>query len=163
MKIDLFSEYSDQLDNIVANPPVNNPAYTDSGKVRIKYFSLTAVAALAADSVVGLALIPPNARIMGGAYQHSAFGSSRTLDFGIYGADGTGFYNADEDAADDIDFFVDGDDVSSAGQDSIAELVNGDLNADYVTEKEVAIAVKILGDTMPIAGTLTGHIKYVVN
>lgn len=163
MQTDLFSLYSDQLTNVAARPPVMNPAYDDSAKVRIKYFSVPVpTAAHAADSVIGLVIIPPDARIIGGVYQHSAFGAGRTIDIGIYGADGSGVYDT-SDTADDIDFFINGDDVSASGQDSIAELVNGDLNAEYLTTKEVALAVKILGDTMPIGATFTGHIKYVVN
>ena len=156
-----FDYYSLALTNNIAKPPVMNQPNADDGKVRIKYFSFTAAAEIPINSVTGLVKIPAAARIIGGAYQHSAHGTGVLLDFGIYGADGSGYYTGT--TADDIDFFIDGDDTSSAGQDSIAELVNGDLNAEYLTTKEVFIAVKNLIAVLPAAATLTGHIKYVVN
>jgi len=163
MKTDLLSYYSDQLDNVVANPPVNNPAYSDSGKERIKYFSITVPTGdIAQNGVVGLAIIPADCRIIGGGLKIDAFGGS-TMDVGIMGADGSGYYNADEDAADDVDFFLDGIDATATAGDSIAEHANNDLNAGYLTTKEVVVTAKAIGGVFTAAKVMTGFIKYVQN
>ena len=156
-----FTANSDQLTNAIASPSVHNNVNFDGGRVRYKRFSYTAAAALAASSTVGLCLLPENAVIMGGAYQHSAYGAGRTLDIGLAGADNSGYYTGT--TADDADFLINGDDVSASGQDTIAELAQGDLNPAYETTKEVIVYATILGDTFPLAGTLVGFIKYTVD
>lgn len=157
-----FDFYSDLLANTIAKPPVKNAANADSGKVRIQYFEVTADGDIDADSVIGLCLIPEGARVIGGAYQHSAFGTGRTLDIGLYGANNSGYIDSSNSVADSSGFFVSGDDVSLSGQDTIADLAQGDSNANYLTSKECVVAAKVIGGTMPDTGTLKGVIKYVV-
>lgn len=165
MKTDLFSFYGDQLDNVVANPPVMNPAYDDSGKVRIKYITYTVPTGdLAINGVVGLAIIPAGCRIIGGALKFAALsGGGGTLDLGLYGSDGSGFINADEDVADDIDFLLDGIDTTATAGDTFGEISANDKNSGYLTSKEVVIAAKALTAVFTAAKVLTGYVKYVQN
>jgi len=135
----------------------------DGGRIRMKRATITASAALAADSTIALCILPKNARIIGGAIQFSAFGAGRTLDLGIVGADNSGYIDDDNSTADDVDFFLDGIDVSAAGQDTFAELAQGDGNAHYLTVKELLLLATVLGDTMPEDGTLTVEVRYVVD
>lgn len=159
MKSDLLSYYSDQLDNVVAQPPVNNDANVDSGKVRVKYFSYTVPTGnLAADSVVGLAIIPANCLIVGGALKYAGFGAG-TADVGIMGADGSGYYTGT--TADDVDFFLNGIDVTATTGDTICEVSANDLNSPYLTTKEVVITIKAIGDVFTAGKELTGFIKYI--
>lgn len=133
------------------------------GKLRIAYFSFTADGAVAADSVIGLCEIPEKARVLQGAYKHSAYGASRTLDIGLFGLDNSGNINDTGPVADDPDFFVDGDDVSAAGGDTFGKIEESDKNALYRTEKRLMLAATILGDTLPDAGTLEGYIVFAVD
>jgi len=163
MKTDLLSYYSDQLDNVVAKPPVMNPAYDDSGKVRIKYFTYTVPTGnLAAGSKIGLAIIPANCRIIGGELYWAAFGAG-TMDLGIAGADGNGYYEDDTPTADDVDFFLDGVDATATTGDTFASWANADSNAGYLTTKENVLTLLAVGDVFTAAKTISGFVKYVQN
>jgi len=154
-------DYSDQLDNTLAKPQVKNPAYTEHGKERIKYFSYTAPTGnLAADSVVALCTIPKNVRIVGGELYWAAFGAS-TMDLGIAGADGNGYYEDDTPTADDVDFFLDGVDATATTGDTFASFANADTNAGYVTTKENVLTLKAVGGVFTATKVIKGFIKYV--
>ena len=161
MKTDLLSYYSDQLTNVVAAPPVMNAANVDSGKVRVKKFSYTVPAGnLAADSVVGLCIIPADCLIIGGACKFAAFGAG-TADVGIMGADGSGYYTGT--TSDAVDFFLDGIDITATAGDTICEVSANDLNSPYLTTKEVVVTIKAIGDVFTATKVLSGFIKYIEN
>lgn len=154
--------FSDQLETAITDNEKVDVSDV-KGKIRHTMISFTAAAAVAADSVIGLALLPQKARIIGDSIRFSAFGAGRTLDLGIVGADGSGFIDAAGLVADDVDFFLDAVDVENAGADTFARLFEGDGNAQYQTEKQVLLVATILGDTIPIAGTIKGEVFYVVD
>jgi hypothetical protein len=152
--------YGAELTSILAGTQVN--VYDCGGRVRMKRATYTVPAGtIAASKKIALCLIPKNARVIGGAIQHSAMGSGRTLDLGLVGADGTGYL--DTGVADDLDMFLASIDVSGAGQDTFAELALGDSNAMYLTAKDCLLVATTEVNTFPAAGTLTVLVKYVVD
>jgi hypothetical protein len=97
----------------------------------------TAESALAANDIIEMIKVPKGARIMRIDYKFSAFGAGRTLDIGI---------------STDVDKYVDGDDVSAAGSDSVI--------LDEILSADTTIQAKVLGDTMPADATLSMHVYY---
>lgn len=155
------TSFAAPLAGALAEPPVAINVYDADARVRVKRFSVTATAAIAQNAVVALCLIAKNARIIGGAIKHSAYSTGRTLDIGLVGADASGYIAPA--VADDVDFFLDGIDVSNAGADTFADMAAGDANALYLTQKDVLLVATILGGTIPLNGTLEGYILYVVD
>jgi len=163
MKSDLLSYYSDQLTNVVAQPPVMNPPYEDGGKVRIKEFTYTVPAGgIAATSVIGLAIVPADCKIVGGQMKFAALsGTSGTVDVGIAGADGSGYYTGT--TADDDDFFLSAVDTTATAGDTFATTSANDGNSQYETTKEVVITLTVNTAALTSGKVLTGLVEYVQN
>lgn len=134
---------------------------SNEGNVKVKYFSWAAgTTAVASNSTVALAILPPNARIIDGALGFGAFGSSTTLDLGLRGANGGSYIKGT--TANDPDLLLDGIDVSSASTDTFANLVNGDSNADYeLGVYFVELYATSMGSTWATNKTITGWVKYI--
>ena len=155
--------FADPMADALAEPSEMAPVHDDGGRVRLKKFSYTATAALAASSTLVLCQLPKASRVVGGAIAFSAFGVGRTLDLGLVGADASGNIDDATPVADDVDFYLDGIDVSGAGQDTFGDLASGDGNALYLSEKDVLLLATVLGDTMPLAGWIVGYVLYAVD
>lgn len=134
----------------------------DGGRVRSKYFTYTIPAGnIATAKVIALALLPKGARVIGGAIKFSAMSGSATLSLGLFGADASGkIGTATNDSA---TFFLSGISVVGAGVDTFAEMSANDANTMYLTEKQVILAGTTGGSAFPAAGTLVGHVKYVLD
>ena len=141
-----YSYVSTELTNEDALPNTLNSVVKDSGKVRLKEFNYTTSVALDAGSSIELLRFPKGAKPVGGAIKFSALGSGRTLDVGFSG---------------DLDGVLDGIDVSSAGQDTMFELAQGDALALTALTSADSLVATILGDTFPVDGTLQGFVEFV--
>jgi len=108
-----------------------------AGSVLCRSAKYTASAALAANDIIKMVPVPEGARLLRIDYKFSAFGAGRTLDIGD---------------ATTVDKFVDGDDVSAAGTDSVV--------LDEVLSADAVVQAKVLGDTMPENATLSIHVYY---
>lgn len=139
------------------------------GRVRYAKVDFTQDGSGATGSTAVLALLPAGRnRILGDLCKvyYDAFGSSRTLDIGHNGytkRDGTV-------VAAVTDFFVDGEDVSSAGNTVFDNVEHGTdpatgLEADHGFEFDARAPVDILatvaGGTIPDGTKLWGYIAYV--
>ena len=133
-----------------------------SGKIVIAEFNYTVPTGnLTINDTIDLVELPAGAKLVGGVYQHGAMGVGSILDIGIKGSDGSGFIDAAGTAADDPDYFIDGDNVAAAGQDTIAELAQGDLNALATIDKDCTVYATCLGAGWVATKTLQGIVKYV--
>jgi len=133
-----------------------------SGKIVIAEFNYTVPTGnLTINDTIDLVVVPAGAKFVGGVYQHGAMGSGATMDIGLKGTDGRGFIDAAGTVADDPDYFIDGDNVAAAGQDTIAELAQGDLNALSTIDKDCIIYATCLSAGWVATKTLQGIIKYV--
>lgn len=100
---------------------------------------------LADNDTVNLVRIPAGYRIIEGVYGFEAMGANVTADIGLIAADGSGYLSADgTTTADDIDWLVDGDDVSSAGVGSFVNTFVGSPGAKLVAEKDYFLSVKFI-------------------
>lgn len=128
----------------------------DHGRKRCLRFDYTAPSALAANSVIKLVKVPADVRIVKeeSIVYFSAFGSARTVDVGYQAHED----NQGNDVVADVDHYIDGVDVSSAGN----QAFNNDTNDDgFETTSEHIIVATVLGGTMPSAGYLKGHVTFV--
>jgi len=133
-----------------------------SGKIVIAEFNYTVPTGnLTINDTIDLVELPAGSKLVGGAYQHGAMGTGAILDIGIKGSDGNGFIDAAGTVAADPDYFIDGDSVAAAGQDTIAELAQGDLNALATIDKDCTVYATCLSAGWVATKTLQGIIKYV--
>jgi hypothetical protein len=132
-----------------------------AGIVLSRTGTYTATAALDANSVIELIPMPKGAQLLDLMIAHSALGAGRTIDVGT---------------GDNVDSFIDGSSVVAAGQKrwgcavggavaNVAEnIVHGDklLAATWPYEFTAndSIDAKIIGDTFPNAGVITGVAIY---
>lgn len=133
------------------------------GVVLSRTGTYTATADLDANSIIQLIPMPKGAQLINLLIAYSALGASRTIDVGTGG---------------DVDMFMDGVDVTNAGQvawgcavggataNTAASLVHGAnwLAATWPYEFTAndTIDAKILGDTFPNAGVITAVALYKV-
>tara|TARA_B110000444_G_scaffold188886_1_gene178268 strand:- start:3835 stop:4287 length:453 start_codon:yes stop_codon:yes gene_type:complete len=145
---------STQYANTQATPRVMNATHEDRGRVRVKAFSWTQVGTgSAADQQLLAQMEAGSVRILSVSVTHSAFGSSRTLDFGHLGA-------SDENGtaiAADPDAYSNGLDISGAGTSVI------EINNLLTTKDGFVFAGQVNDGTQPAAATLTGYITYVID
>ncbi len=126
------------------------------GRRRVSYGTITVDAAQ--NDVVGMVKVPVNCRILVGRLMTTALGSSVTATVGIYAQDGSGYIDKAETVADSAAFFLGSTSVASASTTAFANTIA--LNAGYVTEKDVFIAVTLAGAN-PDSGTITLDVEYV--
>jgi|TARA_R110000744_G_scaffold90294_5_gene175351 hypothetical protein len=145
---------STQYANTQATPRVMNATHEDRGRVRVKAFSWTQVGTgTAADQQYLCQMEAGAVRILAVSVAHSAFGTSRTLDFGHTGAtdpDGAAI-------AADPDAFSANLAVASAGTSVI------DINTYISTKDGFVFAGQVNDGTQPAAATLTGYVTYVID
>jgi len=133
-----------------------------SGKVVIAEFNYTVPTGdLTINDTIDLVELPAGAKLVGGAYQHGAMSTGAIMDMGLKGTDGNGYIDAAGTVADDPDYLIDGDDVAAAGQDTIAELAQGDLNALSTIDKDCTVYATCLSAGWAADATLQGIVKYV--
>jgi hypothetical protein len=139
------------------------------GRIRFHRINFTQDGNGDANSLADLAELPPGrVRVLGGLSKvyYDAFGSSRTLDIGH-----TGYTQRDGTSKSAVvDFFVDGEDVSGAGNtefDNVDHQSDNGLDADHTKEFDsvegVTIQAKVLGGTIPDGTKLWGWVAYVVD
>ena len=153
---------STQITNIDASDFVSTNEL--GGRERIAKFDYT-VATVAVGDTVLLTKIPAGARFVGGAIDFEDLGTSVALDLGIKGADGSGYIDQADSVADDPDYFLDGIDVSSAGQDTVAELAQGDSNALSTIDKSCYLYATntAASNAWTDDAVIKGVLKYVVD
>ena len=154
------TEKSTQVNNKIATPPVNNPAYDEGGDVKFFYFSFTQGAAAGdANSTATLLRMPPGKyRILldQGNVTCSAFGAARTLDLGYTAYtkyDGTAV-SASEDG------FISAADISAAATVATSEALAAGADRTYLVDSREGfdIVAKCEGGTIPVGATLKGYI-----
>ena len=134
------------------------------GRVRIARFSyIVPVGGEADDNHIALCRLPNGARIMGGVFKTSDMGaSSEAVDIGLRGLDGSGYISADDstDADDDDKFLAAGavDDISNL---AFAHTVA--LGYGYELEKDCHLVATVETDAWAAAGTVVGHVEYVLD
>ena len=134
------------------------------GRVRMSTFTHTNDGALTIADTIDLVKLPRGVKVVGGAFDFGAMGTSATLDLGLKGTDGSGYMNAAETAADDPDYFTASTiDVSAAGQDTFAELAQGDQNALATIDKDCTLYATTAGAGWADTKVLKGIIFYVQN
>lgn len=135
---------------------------TFGGRVRLRWFEFNTTdegavgGALAAGDEVNLVnILSSKSRIIQGRAHHDDLGTDVSLQFGIKGLDGTGFFDKGVNA-DDPDFFKLTTSASAIGTiafaDSLAE------NVGFVTEKAVVITMTII-DAGSISITLDTNVN----
>lgn len=149
---------SDRLEDV---PSTKIPADVQHGRIRIAYDEYTFTADLAAADVIHMGLLPKGARVVGYWLKADDLDASGgTLDLGWAASSETSGGSAVE-AADD-DGFLSNVDVTSA-------ITIGHQDQENMTglgkkfSAEVAIQVKIEGDTDVTSGTLKTCVFYVVD
>jgi hypothetical protein len=156
------TEYSIEYDAIENNSGLPLDNRDMHSKIRFMKFTFTQGAAAGdANSLAYLAKLPAgkiNVIADLSKIYHSAFGAGRTLDVGYDAYDNP--QGSEQSAV--IDALLDGDDISAAGN----VLLTGDavdgIHA-FHSKKGVHIVAKCLGDTIPAAATLNGHIAYTID
>ena len=163
------NEKSSQINNLEAQPPIGIPSTDWKGVKRILRFTFTQGAAAGdANSTADLVKLPAgNIRVLlAECFMHrSAFGASRVADIGWTA------YKTPEgaDVAADVDAFVDGLSVASAGQAlwsaaSQGAGANGSgLDKTFLIQSRAGVTVRatVTGGTIPAGATLTGFITYI--
>lgn len=131
----------------------------DHGKVRMQYFSISALtAAYAANDQVNLFMLPPGRKRLLPNHSRiscSAFGAGRTIDIGH-----RTYMKRPPDndlEPEDGDAFIDGMDVSAQLNASVWSTV---LKFDMYSLDEIQVFMTILGGTMPIGATMQGVLAY---
>jgi len=131
----------------------------EHGKLRFAYGKATAADAVAANGTIGLFWLPPGRKRVIPHLSRvttSAFGAGRTLDIG-HDAYMKRPPDNDLEAA-DPDAFVDGLNVSSA---VTAGVMGTALKFDIYSMDEVLVYATVLGDTMPVNGTIEVLMAYI--
>lgn len=115
---------------------------------------------IAADSIIELTRIGPG-RVLGtSTVEFSAMGASRTLDVGLQE------YEARDGSttASDIDAFLDGTDVSSAGTTTFeADTASTARGQGVEVDGEAMVLAKIIGGTLPNNGVIQGVLHVLSN
>jgi hypothetical protein len=114
----------------------------ETGKVRRLWFEFNTdeLTGLAEFDKIQLVLVPKGARIHGGKAFWEAMGSNEKADFGLMGADGSGYIDAANSVADDVDFLTTAQlDVAAAGEGEFGVLQED--NPGYVAEKDLWLIV----------------------
>ena len=156
------TEYSTEYAAIENNSGLPLDNRDMHSKIRFMKFTFTQGAAAGdANSLAYLAKLPAgkiNVLADLSKIYFSTFGASRTLDVGFDAYDNP--QGTEQSAV--IDQFLDGEDISSAGN----ALLTGDAVAglhQFHSKKGVHVVAKCLGDTMPASATLKGHIAYTID
>lgn len=155
-------EKSDLRTNATASPVVQNPAYLDSGKLRVQRFLFTQGSSAGdAGSTAELCSLPPGKVVVFlplSRIHVSALGTARTFDLGhaAYTAlDGT----AVAEDLDDLDVDVD---VSSAVAITPAGTIGTHESKVFESRDGVIIKAQVNDGTIPAAATIGGYIVYAV-
>jgi hypothetical protein len=136
----------------------------NTGEVITQYFEYTTVALMTNGSYVALAKVPAQSRIMDCEINLEASGVTSTNTLGLIAVDGSGFYSLDGSTdADDPDGLLTAFATTSAVQDTFASLVNNDLLAGKVVEKEVYIVMDSVAASTDYATgkTIKGVVRYI--
>lgn len=143
----LYSQQLLQTEQAQGHNPLDGDEH---GQIRALAFEFNTTddlngATLADDDTVYLCRIPKGYRVLEGKYGFEAMGANVTADIGLIAADGSGYLSADgSTTADDIDWLVNGDDVSSAGTGTFVNTFVGSPGAKLVSEKDYYLAVKFI-------------------
>lgn len=126
------------------------------GRRRVSFGTITVDAAQ--NDTIGMVKIPANCRILVGRLLTTALGASVTASVGMYAQDGSGYIDAAGTVADSAVNLLAATDVSAASTTAFANTIA--LNAGYVTEKDIILAVTLAGGN-PAEGTITMDVEYV--
>ena len=134
---------------------------SNGGRVLVKYFSHNTGAVAHTNDTILLAKIPMQARIIGGVISVSAMGSTQTFDVGLMGADGSGYYKGT--TANDVDLFLDGISCTTAINDTFADAMQADANANLeLGDRHVYLTITHpTGTTWTTNETITGWVKFI--
>lgn len=147
-----FDHNSVQFAKFAANPRQAVKANEWGGRVRAAFFDFDSLT-LAQNDVVGLAVLPRGARVIGGFVAFGDFGTGVSVDIGTYTLDGTLI---------DVDWFADGIDVATAA----GTATFADTEALHYGEElaaDVAIGAIFLGANPDDTVRLSGHILYMLD
>lgn len=133
------------------------------GRLRLAYgtYETPASTGVTDGESIAMVRIPAGARIVGGKFFADAMGGSATMDVGVAGADGSGYYNAAGTLADDDDFFAAASSVVAAKNEvSFTALI---ASGSYQFDKEVYIVATAETGNWAADKTLTFIVYYVVD
>jgi hypothetical protein len=136
----------------------------NTGEVITQYFTYETVALMTNGSYVALARVPAQSRILDCEINLEASGVASTNTLGLIAVDGSGFYSLDGSTdADDPDGFLTAFATISPVQDTFASLVNDDLLAGKVVEKDVYIVLDSVAASVDYAvdKTIQGVVRYI--
>ncbi len=130
----------------------------DAAGVVTKYFTYTS-AADATNTIIALVKIPAYSRIIDGSIVFGAQGGAQTLELGLMGADGSGYWTGT--TADDPNYLLTAAAVSNEVKDTFCNLVAGDTGACMVTTKDVFLIIRPDGAALGTNATVTGFVQFI--
>jgi len=132
------------------------------GRIRMARFSYTVPAGNEADgNNIALCIVPNGARVLRVFVTFGAMGAGAQLDLGIMGRDLNGFYDAAGTLADDDDLFGAGQDVSAAGELTLADTIAQGYGTEL--DKDCFLVATVENAAWAAASALIGHVEYVVD
>ena len=136
----------------------------DEGEVTYQYFNFTTTAIVTNGSLLAIAKVPAQSRIVSSEIQLSASATTSTNTLGLIAVDGSGFYSLDGSTdADDADGLLTAFATTGAVTDTFASDAAGDLLAGKVVEKAVYIVVDGVAGAAayPTNETIKGFVGYI--
>lgn len=135
----------------------------DEAEVTYQYFEVTTTEVVTNGSLLAIAKVPHQSRIVASEIEFSASGTTSTNTLGLIAVDGSGFYSLDGSTdADDTDGLLTAFSTQTAVNDTFASDAAGDLLAGKVVEKAVYIVVDGAAGSAayPTNETIKGFVAY---
>lgn len=154
------ASYTAQLTKTTSQTPESY----NRGEEYTQYFEITTDTIVTNGSVLALALIPAQSRIIGGEIELSASGTTSTNTLGVIAADGSGYYSLDGSTdADDTDAFLAAFSSQAQVNDGFAKILDDDLNAALTVEKAVFLVLDGAAGAAayPTNETIKGVVRYI--
>jgi len=157
-----FEDYSDQMDTVLAEGGGKLKPDEQHGRVRMTRFTFTVPTGDTADgSNIAVAILPKGARILGGLIKGEALGNSSTVDIGLAGRDGNGYYDDPAVNADSDEFFLAAGATNGAFNLTFAATIA--LGYGYLLTKECYLVITTETGAWDAGQDIVGHVEYVVD
>lgn len=155
------TSFAEPLAANLADPTVRMNVYDQNARRRYSRAVRTLTANSTANDIIGMMVIPKNARILASRLLLADVGTAADIEIGLAGADGNGHIDDVNDVADDPDALLASTAIEAAAVQDFGRL--GDKNGNYLTQKDVILTIKLLTAAVPSGAALTLDVQFVID
>jgi hypothetical protein len=155
------TSFAEPLASNLADPTVRIQVYDNEARRRFARAVKTLTANSTANDIIGMLVIPKNARILASRLLLADVGTAADIEIGLAGADGDGYLDVAKTIANDPDYLLVSTAIEAAAVQDFGRL--GDKNGNALTDKEVVLTIKLLTAAVPSGAVFTMDVQYVVD